>query len=98
MLVAESKKGRYVYYHCTGHRGKCPEPYTREELLVEQFTRHLGELLVPPEVTEWLQATFVESDLTEALLTHHFGLLEKEKKEKEKKMMIKNIKGMMKEQ
>ena len=65
MLVAEIKKGRYVYYHCTGHHGKCPEPYTREELLVEQFTRHLGELLVPPEVTEWLQATYVESDLTE---------------------------------
>jgi hypothetical protein len=54
-----------VYYHCTGHRGKCPEPYTREELLVEQFARNLGELLVPPEVTEWLQATYVESDLTE---------------------------------
>jgi site-specific DNA recombinase len=64
-LVAEVKKGRYVYYHCTGHRGKCPEPYTREELLVEQFARHLGELLVLPEVTEWLQATYVHSDLTE---------------------------------
>ena len=24
MLVGEVKKGRYVYYHCTGHRGKCP--------------------------------------------------------------------------
>src|ERR1039458_765814 len=26
-LVGELKKGRYVYYHCTGNRGKCPEPY-----------------------------------------------------------------------
>ena len=33
--------------------------------MAEQFARHLGELLVPPEVTEWLQATYVESDLTE---------------------------------
>jgi site-specific DNA recombinase len=57
MLVAEIKKGRYVYYHCTGHHGKCPEPYTREELLVEQFARNLRELIVPLEVTEWLQAT-----------------------------------------
>jgi site-specific DNA recombinase len=65
MMVAEIKKGRYVYYHCTGHHGKCPEPYTREELLVEQFARNLRELIVPPEVTEWLQATYVESDLTE---------------------------------
>ena len=65
MLVAEIKKGRYVYYHCTGQRGKCEERYTREELLMEQFTGHLRELIVPPEVTEWLQATYVESDLTE---------------------------------
>ena len=32
-LVGEIKKGRYVYYHCTGYKGKCPEPYTREEVL-----------------------------------------------------------------
>ena len=31
-MVGEVKKGRYVYYHCTGYRGKCPEPYTREEI------------------------------------------------------------------
>ena len=49
MLVAEIKKARYVYYHCTGHRGKCEEPYTREELLVDQFARNLGELVIPHE-------------------------------------------------
>ena len=65
MLVAEIKKARYTYYHCTGHRGKCEEPYTREELLVEQFARNLSELVIPREVAEWLQATYVESDLTE---------------------------------
>jgi hypothetical protein len=26
-LVAEKKKGKYVYYHCTGNKGKCQEPY-----------------------------------------------------------------------
>jgi hypothetical protein len=36
-LVAEKKKGKYVYYHCTGNKGKCPEPYTREEVLDECF-------------------------------------------------------------
>ncbi len=65
MLVAEIKKGRYVYYHCTGHHGKCPEPYTREELLVEQFARNLDQLAIPPEVAEWLHATYLQSDLTE---------------------------------
>ena len=65
MLVAEIKKGRYVYYHCTGHRGKCQEPYTREEHLVEQFARNIQELVIPREVAEWLQVAYVESDLTE---------------------------------
>jgi hypothetical protein len=37
-MVGEIKKGRYVYYHCTGYKGKCPEPYTREEVLEKNFT------------------------------------------------------------
>ena len=32
---------------------------------MEQFARNLRDLIVPIEVTEWLQATYVESDLTE---------------------------------
>ena len=65
MLVAEVKKGRYIYYHCTGQRGKCHEPYTREESLVKQFAGHLSELVIPQEVLAWLQASYAESDLTE---------------------------------
>ena len=40
-LVGEIKKGRYIYYHCTGHKGRCPEKYVREEVLAEKF----GEIL-----------------------------------------------------
>ena len=29
--VVELKKGRYVYYHCTGGRGRCGNTYVREE-------------------------------------------------------------------
>jgi hypothetical protein len=64
-LVGEVKKGRYVYYHCTGYRGKCPEPYTREELLEQQFASVLRDLIVPPAVLRWLQSELVESDQTE---------------------------------
>jgi DNA invertase Pin-like site-specific DNA recombinase len=28
-IVGEIKKQRYVYYHCTGYRGRCDEPYVR---------------------------------------------------------------------
>jgi len=64
-LVGEVKKGRYVYYHCTGYRGKCPEPYTREEVLKQQFATRLRALIVPPAVLDWLKSELVESDRTE---------------------------------
>jgi len=44
MFVGELKKGKYVYYHCTGNRGKCPEPYTRQELLTSGFASVLKAL------------------------------------------------------
>src|SRR3984957_18599397 len=64
-LVGEVKKSRYVYYHCTGYRGKCAEPYTREGELEKQFGACLRGLIVPPPVLEWLQSELVESDQTE---------------------------------
>jgi site-specific DNA recombinase len=64
-LVGEIKKKRYVYYHCTGYRAKCPEPYVREKVLEKQFAAGLRELVIPREVLEWLQEELVASDLTE---------------------------------
>lgn len=36
-IVAEMKKGRYIYYHCSGYRGKCPEPYVRQEVIEQRL-------------------------------------------------------------
>jgi site-specific DNA recombinase len=49
-LVGEIKKGKYVYYHCTGFKGKCPEPFTREEVLEGRFTEVLRGLVLDEEV------------------------------------------------
>ena len=43
-LTAELKKGKYIYYHCTGKRGgTCKKDYIREEkfdkLIMELITR-----------------------------------------------------------
>ncbi|HBI19378.1 MAG TPA: recombinase family protein, partial [Brevundimonas sp.] len=43
-LVGEIKKKKYIYYHCTGFKGKCGEPYVREEVLEERFTDLLRQL------------------------------------------------------
>ena len=61
-LVGEIKKGRYVYYHCTGYKGKCPEPCTREEVLEEQFADLLKGLVLDDEIMGWV---------TEALRRSH---------------------------
>jgi site-specific DNA recombinase len=65
LLVGELKKSRYVYYHCTGNRGKCPEPYTREEMLTGEFANILRDLVIPQPVLEWLGDAVLESDRTE---------------------------------
>ena len=65
LLVGELKKGRYVYYHCTGNRGKCPEPYTRQEVLTSEFAGVLGDLVIPEPILQWLAETVLDSDRTE---------------------------------
>ncbi len=61
-FVGEVKKEKYVYYHCTGYKGKCGEPYTREEVLEEKFTELLKNLEMDEEVLAWV---------SEALLLSH---------------------------
>jgi site-specific DNA recombinase len=65
LLVGELKKGRYVYYHCTGNRGKCPERYTRQEVLHSEFKGIVEEFVVPPAILDWLGSAVLQSDLTE---------------------------------
>jgi site-specific DNA recombinase len=66
LLVGELKKRKYIYYHCTGNRGKCPEPYTRQEILAREFANVLQDLVIPEPVLEWLSKSVLSSDRTEA--------------------------------
>lgn len=61
----ELKKRKYVYYHCTGNRGKCEEPYTRQEILAREFAEVLQELVIPQPILEWLGNAVLTSDQTE---------------------------------
>ncbi len=64
-MVGEIKKGRYVYYHCTGNRGKCPEPYTPQEVLTREFAAILREVVIPRPIFKWLGDAVLSSDRTE---------------------------------
>jgi site-specific DNA recombinase len=65
LMVGEIKKGRYVYYHCTKNRGKCPEPYTPQDVLTAEFASILRDLVIPQPVLDWLGEAVLESDRTE---------------------------------
>jgi len=60
-VTAEIKKGRYVYYHCTGNRDGCDIQYIREEELVLQFDRVAERLNISGEfydmISQSLQAS-----------------------------------------
>ena len=64
-VVGEIKKQRYVYYHCTGYKGKCHEPYVREEVLEEKFGALLGRLTFDDEVLDWVRDALHESHADE---------------------------------
>ena len=64
-MVGELKKGRYVYYHCTGYKGKCAEPYVREEIVAQKFAEILGRLSFGDEVLTWVTRALRESHVDE---------------------------------
>jgi hypothetical protein len=59
--VGEIKKGRRVYYHCTGYKGKCPEKYTREKVLEEQFGKIIKAISLPADVVALVSRALRES-------------------------------------
>jgi site-specific DNA recombinase len=66
VVTAELKKQKYIYYHCTGYKGKCALPYMREEELGQQLGQVLQDIYIPDDVLIQL-----ENSLTENLSTFH---------------------------
>jgi site-specific DNA recombinase len=67
-ITAEIKKGKYIYYRCTGMRDKkCPGmQVVREEVLTEQFASLLEGLVLSEENLESLKIALKESLADEA--------------------------------
>lgn len=55
-ITAEIKKGKYIYYHCTGGKGKCEEKknYIRQEKLLEQFDEAVKRISLDEEHRNWI--------------------------------------------
>ncbi|MCP1839108.1 hypothetical protein J2R78_002075 [Bradyrhizobium sp. USDA 4538] len=60
-IVGELKKGKYVYYHCTGFKGDCGERYVREEVLEAKFRAILEKLKFGEDELLWLKEALRDS-------------------------------------
>jgi site-specific DNA recombinase len=54
-ITGERKKGKYVYYRCTGHRGSCDTPRFREQEISEKLGEILKSIHIPDAVFTALQ-------------------------------------------
>lgn len=61
MTAEKKKKGKYIYYHCTGHLGKCGEKYVREAELDKQFGEALKAIEIDEEVLDRVVRALKES-------------------------------------
>lgn len=60
IMTAETKKGRYTYYHCTGRKGECDRPFVREEAITAEFRKLLETLTFPPSLEKWIKRALGE--------------------------------------
>ncbi len=60
-ITAEIKKGKYVYYHCSGYKGNCKQLYVREEVIEEQISSLLNTLKVTDNIQEMILSGMRES-------------------------------------
>jgi site-specific DNA recombinase len=64
-LVGEIKKSKYVYYHCSGAKGKCPEPYARQEVIESEFENVLRLIVMDEAVVDWVASALRQSHTDE---------------------------------
>lgn len=54
-IVAEMKKGKYIYYHCTWGKGNCNnKQYVKEEELEKQFIEIVKKISLDEDQKQWI--------------------------------------------
>lgn len=60
-ITAQIQKNRYIYYHCSGYKGNCNQPYIREEIIEEKIASLLENITVPEDIQEMILKSMKES-------------------------------------
>ncbi len=73
-FTAVIKKEKYIYYHCTGAKGKCPQDYLKQEMIEAQFLLLFKSLYITDEV----QAIILQSirDSMKDKIEYHNAMVE----------------------
>jgi site-specific DNA recombinase len=61
-MTAEKKKGKYVYYRCTGYHGACGNAYVREERLADLLGEVIRPIQIPSEVADEIATALRATD------------------------------------
>lgn len=63
VMTGELKKGKYVYYHCTGRKREiCGRPYVAESRITEAFCLLLRDLQIPGFAMSWISEGLAQAD------------------------------------
>jgi site-specific DNA recombinase len=69
-ITAERKKQKYVYYRCTGYRGKCTTPRFTEPEIAEKLGGILKGIQIPDHVLTGLQKSLArDQEQAQAVIT-----------------------------
>ncbi|MFH1226746.1 MAG: recombinase family protein [Planctomycetota bacterium] len=60
-ITAEMKKGKYIYYHCTGFKGNCGNSYIREEVLGDKLGELVKDIQIDEKIVEAVKETLLSS-------------------------------------
>lgn len=58
-------KHNFAFSGTTGFKGKCPDPYVREEVLEARFVEVLGGIALSENVMNWIREALFDSYVDE---------------------------------
>lgn len=103
-ISGQIKKGKYVYYSCTGGKGECEQKhvYIREEELEKQYIEALRRVQLTKEQKEWIIQALKESLVDEQeFVKERVSELNKQKaslKDRLSKIYLDKLDGIISEQ
>jgi site-specific DNA recombinase len=62
-ITAELKKNRYVYYRCSGHKGKCALPRFREQEISDRLGDVLKDVYIPDAIVRNIETRLQSEQL-----------------------------------